>query len=400
MHNPSAIRPELQSYWIHCPFSTEIYSIEEKPAFLYDLPVMLNVLTLANFRNHDSARINSAGFKNIVITGPNGSGKTAILEAISMLSGNGGLRGASMPEIAKINGYGGFAVHTKISDDTTISVSFSAGDTGRKLRIDNEPKPLSAACSVIRIIWLTPKEDRLFAESASDRRAFLDRLVAGFDPVHTGRVARLNKLLSERAFAIKSNGGEQWLDAIESQLAGVAASVAAARVTYAAQLNHFLQAETNSQIILSGWFESRFGSGCNCLDAEKEYRNYLSENRALTAGNMVIDGAHKSDFSMFRNDLNMNAAMLSAGQQKKLLMLLIIANAKLLHAKISAPVLILLDEALSHFDPESAADLLARLDATPAQVWITGAYIDVFPNAENSLFVSCADGDVSCKMQA
>lgn len=383
-----------------CPFSTEIYSVEEKTYFLYAFLEMLNVLTLANFRNHESARINSAGFKNIIISGPNGSGKTAILEALSMLSVNGGLRGASMPEIARISGDGRFAVHALISDDTTLSVSFSAGDAGRKLRIDNQPKPLSAASSAIRIIWLTPKEDRLFAESASDRRAFLDRLVSGFDPVHSGRVARLTKLLSERAFAIKSNGGEKWLDAIESQLAAVAASVSAARTLYAAQLNHFLESETNAQIILSGWFESRFAACCNCLDTEKEYRDYLSANRTLTAGNMVIDGAHKSDFSMIRNDLNMNANMLSAGQQKKLLMLMIIANEKLLDARIATPVLILLDEALSHFDRESCADLLARLDTTSAQVWITGAQIDVFPNAENSLFVSCADGSVSCKMLA
>ncbi len=361
---------------------------------------MLNILTLTNFRNHEYARINSAGFKNIIITGPNGSGKTAVLEALSMLSGNGGLRGAAMPEIARISGDGGFAVHANISDDTTLSVAFSAGDTGRKLRIDNQPKPLSAASSRIRIIWLTPKEDRLFAESASDRRAFLDRLVSGFDPVHSGRAARLTKLLSERAFAIKTNSDEKWLDAIESQLAGVAASVAAARVAYSAQLNHFLESETNAQIILNGWFESRFAAGCNCLDAEKEYKNYLSENRTLTAGNMVIDGAHKSDFSMIRNDLNMNATMLSAGQQKKLLMLMIIANAKLLHARINVPVLILLDEASSHLDADARTDLLTRLDSTPAQVWITGAHTDFSPNPENSLFVSCTDGDVSCKIPA
>ncbi len=360
---------------------------------------MLSILTLTNFRNHESSRINTAGKKNIIITGPNGSGKTAILEAVSMLSGNGGMRGASMPELAKINGDGGFSVQVEMNNETTLAISYTDGDSGRKFRIDNDSAPLSAAPKSVRVIWLTPKEDRLFAESASDRRSFLDRLVAGFDPVHSGRVARMSKLLSERTFAIKSNADDNWLNTIEKQLSEISASVAAARVAYVAQLNHFLDLETNAHIVLSGWFESRFANGQSCIDIEKEYLDYLKSNRQFISEKMVIDGAHKSDFSMFRNDLNMNADMLSAGQQKKLLMLMIIANAKLLNARTDVPVVILLDEAASHLDEISRADLFDRLDLTPAQIWITGAELDIFKNIKNALFVSCTNGSACCKVE-
>jgi DNA replication and repair protein RecF len=361
---------------------------------------MLSVLTLTNFRNHESSRINLMGRKNIIITGSNGSGKTAILEAVSMISGNSGLRGATMPEIARINGAGDFSVYATLANETSLSVYYTDGDSGRKLRIDGDSAPLSTASKSIRMIWLTPKEDRLFAESASDRRAFIDRLVSGFDPVHSGRVYRLSKLLSERAFAIKSNADDNWLKVIEKQLSEISASIAASRVAYVAQLNHFLEAETNSHIVLSGWFESKFAKEQNCTDTEKEYLNYLESNRQFISEKMIIDGAHKSDFSMFRNDLNMNADMLSFGQQKKLLMLMIIANAKLLNARINTPVVILLDEAASHLDAESRADLFNRLDLTPAQVWITGADTSIFENVKNALFVSCTNGNACCKLGA
>ena len=317
-----------------------------------------------------------------------------------MFSGNGGLRSASMGEIARIQGNGSFSVHATLGDETSLSATFAAGDTGRKIRIDNDAAPLSALSRAIRITWLTPKEDRLFAESASDRRAFLDRMAGGFDPVHVGRAARLAKLLSERAFALKTGADAKWLDAIESQLAGTAASVAAARVQYAAQLNHFLEAESNARIVLTGWFEERLSRGENCTDVEKEYAEYLRANRTIVADKMIIDGAHKSDFSMFRSDMNLNAGMMSTGQQKKVLLLLIIANAKLLAARVRTPVVILLDEAVAHLDAANARDLFARLDDTNAQVWLTGAEPAVSKDLNSSLFVSCADGTINCKVQA
>ena len=317
-----------------------------------------------------------------------------------MFSSNGGLRGASMGEIARIQGNGGFSAHAVLNDDTSLSATFIAGDTGRKIRIDNDGAPLSALSKAIRITWLTPKEDRLFAESASDRRAFLDRMAGGFDPVHVGRAARLSKLLSERAFALKSGAAPEWLNAIETQLAETAAAVAAARVQYAAQLNHFLEAESNARIVLSGWFEERLARGENCSDVERAYLEYLQTNRTIVADKMIIDGAHKSDFSMSRADLDLNAGMMSTGQQKKVLLLLIIANAKLLTARVRAPVVILLDEAVAHLDGANARDLFTRLDGVNAQVWLTGADVDNFKNTNSALFVSCTDGAISCKVQA
>ena len=201
---------------------------------------MLSQLTITNFRNHESFRLKVGEARNICLSGPNGTGKTAVLEAVSLLSGNGSLRGATMSEIARIGGDGGFAVNAELADDTGLSVSYVAGDSSRRARIDNDPAPLSELPRYIRMVWLTPKEDRLFADSAESRRAFFDRLAVSFDSAHAGRVSRLSKLLSERAFALKSGADSGWLDAIDAQLAPTAVAVAAARVKYASEINYFL----------------------------------------------------------------------------------------------------------------------------------------------------------------
>ena len=170
---------------------------------LYDLR-MINSLSLTDFRNHVMCRITTHGRHNVIIIGPNGAGKTAILEAVSMLAGERGMRGAQMCDVARFDGGGGFCTFAQLNDMTELSVQFVGGDTNRRAKIDGESAPLSDLAKYIRIVWLTPREDRLFIDSASDRRAFFDRLTASFDASHAGRTAKLGKLLSERAYALKS----------------------------------------------------------------------------------------------------------------------------------------------------------------------------------------------------
>ena len=352
---------------------------------------MINSITLTNFRNHTSCRIQTHGRRNVIITGPNGAGKTAVLEAVSMLSGDRGLRGAPMGDIARFGGDGGFSVFALLGDDTEISVYFTAGDANRRARIDGDSATLSDLSARLRTVWLTPREDRLFVDGAAERRAFFDRLAASFDAAHAGRCARLSKLMSERAFALKNGRDVRWLDALDAQIAGVAVSVADARVRYAGELNYFL---TDCAVTVSGMVEQMLIDGC-AASAERRYLEYLHGTRELIGDKMVVDGPHKSDFGVFNKRLNLPAALTSTGQQKTVLLDLILAHAKLIHTKTHRRPLILLDEAAAHLDADARARLFRDLGAADAQVWATGLDANVFADVPDAVFVACKDGEIN-----
>ncbi|MBN1282087.1 MAG: hypothetical protein JW985_03915 [Alphaproteobacteria bacterium] len=351
---------------------------------------MIKTLTLTDFRNHCLGRIETLGRKNIIITGPNGSGKTAILEAVSMLGGDRGMRGAVMTEIARFDGSGGFSVFANLQDDTELAVFFNNGDTNRHAKIDSDNAPLSDLANHLGIIWLTPKEDRLFVDSASDRRAFFDRLVSSFDSPHSGRTARLAKLLSERAFALKSGADDKWLFALESQIAAISVSIAAARIRYAAELNYFLE---NCAISVSGQIETFLLNG-TAMDAEKKYLEYLGNMRDLQGDKMVIDGAHKSDFGVFNKLLNLPVHLTSTGQQKSILIDLVLAHSKLVIAKTNKKSIVLLDEAVAHLDENARKHLFQELNSVCAQVWATGLTTEIFSGCDDSVFVACKNGEI------
>ncbi len=352
---------------------------------------MINQITITNFRNHTSSRIKTNGCKNIIITGTNGAGKTAILEAISLLSGERGFRGAETQLMARFDGDGGFSVFATTADESDICVFLNSGETNRHAKIDNENSPLSDLAKKIRIVWLTPREDRIFVESASERRAFFDHLVANFEPSHIGRINRLNKLLSERAGAIKSGGDTKWLNAIDEQIAQTAIAVGAGRIRYASEINYFF---ANGGVSVDGMIEKLIMEN-TLIDAEKIYFEYLEQNRNLIGDKMVIDGAHKSDFGVFNKTLNLPAQITSTGQQKSILIDLILAHAKLIHIKTGQTPLILLDEAMAHLDDDARIKIFHDLNESNAQVWATGTNENAFKNIPDCLFVTCQDGQIS-----
>ena len=353
---------------------------------------MITKLSLTNFRNHNMCRIETGGCQNIIITGPNGAGKTAILEAVSMLGGDRGMRGASMGEIARFAGDGGFCVFSNLSDDTELSVTYTGGDANRRAKIDAESAPLSDLAKHLRIVWLTPREDRLFTDSASDRRTFFDRLTASFDATHPGRTARLAKLLSERAFALKSGADSHWLDAIDTQIAGIAVAIAVARIQYSGELNYLL---SRCAVSVSGNVEKMIINGASAGDAERRYLEYLKQNRTLIGEKMVLDGPHKSDFGVFNLELNLPAHLTSTGQQKTVIIDLILAHAKLIHTKTGSNPIILLDEAAAHLDAIARKKIFDSLADSHAQVWATGLDPNIFSNIKNAAFVTCQNGEIS-----
>ena len=356
------------------------------------LIIMIETLTLTDFRNHSMCRIKTHGRQNVIIIGPNGAGKTAILEALSILSGDRGMRGAQMSDLARFDGTGGFSVFATMSDDTELSVSFNPGDTNRHAKIDGDNAALVELGARLPMVWMTPREDRLFIDTASERRAFFDRLVSGFDSAHSGRVARFAKLLSERAIALKSGRDMRWVDALDDQIAATATAIADARIKYAGELNYCL---INCAVSVSGMVEQMFIDRRSPGDTERTYREYLGTAREIIGDKMVIDGVHKSDFGVFNKQLNLPANLTSTGQQKTTLLELILAHAKLLHTHTNKRPFILLDEAAAHLDATARAKLFSELDQSNAQVWATGLDADTFRDVPNAVFVSCKDGNIS-----
>ena len=351
---------------------------------------MIKNLVLTDFRNHVSCRVETDGHRNIIITGPNGAGKTAIIEAVSMLGGDRGMRGAPMSDVARFGGTGGFSVFATLTDDTDICVYFDVGDTNRRAKVDGDNATLGNLSNYLRIIWLTPREDRIFVDGTTERRAFFDRLTANFDSAHSGRIARLTKLLSERAGAIKNNADARWLDALDAQIAATSIAVAAARVQYAGEINFFL---TDYAVSVTGMVESMIMK-TNAANAEREYLEYLKQNRVLVYDKMVIDGVNKSDFGVFNKKLNLPANLTSTGQQKTTLIALILAHAKLVFTKTGFEPIILLDEAAAHLDSDARKKLFQDLSIANAQVWATGLDPDVFRDISDATFVTCLGGEI------
>ena len=352
---------------------------------------MIKQITLTDFRNHTSSRIKIDDEKNVIITGANGAGKTAILEAVSLLSGEKGLRGSDIQILSRFDGNGGFSVFATTEDESDICVFLNSGDTNRHAKIDNENVPLSDLSKKLRIVWLTPKEDRIFVESSADRRAFFDHLSASFEPSHIGRISRLNKLMSERGGALKNGGDKNWIDAIDKQIAATSISVAAGRIRYASELNYFFE---NGAVSVDGFVERLLIENNDAI-AEQLYFEYLQNNRELVGDKMVIDGVHKSDFGVFNKKLNLPSHITSTGQQKSILIDLILAHAKLIHIKTGQKPLILLDEAAAHLDINARLKLFQDLNDSDAQVWATGLDINIFKNIPNALFVTCQNGTIS-----
>jgi len=308
-----------------------------------------------------------------------------------LLSGEKGLRGADMQMLSRFDGDGGFSVFANTEDESDVCVFLNSGDSNRRAKIDNENVALAELAKKLRIVWLTPREDRIFLESAGDRRAFFDRLCANFEPAHVGRISRLNKLLTERAGVLKNGANQNWLDALDAQIAATAVAVGASRIRYAGEINYFFE---TGAVSVNGMIEKLLLENTATI-AEQKYLEYLQNNRDLIGDKMVIDGAHKSDFGVFNKKLNLPAYITSTGQQKSILIDLILAHAKLIHIKTGQKPLILLDEAAAHLDENARIKLFTDLNECDAQVWATGLDINIFKNIPNALFVTCKDGEIS-----
>jgi DNA replication and repair protein RecF len=347
-------------------------------------------LTLTNFRSYHAAQIEVAG-ELVVLTGPNGAGKTNLIEAISFLAPGRGLRRATLEDVAFSEGNGAWAISASV-DGALGLASLGTGIeppasedavVTRKCRIDREPVASAAAfADHLRVIWLIPAMDGLFNGPASDRRRFLDRLVLAVDAEHGSRVNALERALRSRNRLLEDPRPDpHWLDAIEHETAELAVAVTALRVETVSRLQAVLATRRDrnasafpaADLMLEGWMEKLVLLHPS-VDVEDRYRTILRDNRARdAAAGRTLDGPHLSDLTVIYEPKSIPAAEASTGEQKALLIGLVLAHAGLLTEMSGFAPVLLLDEVVAHLDPSRRLALYAELDELGAQAWLTGA---------------------------
>lgn len=351
---------------------------------------MITRLSLTDFRNHALARIEPGpGF--VVLTGENGAGKTNILEAVSMLAPGRGLRRAALSEMARQGASGGFGVAATLIGEVEIATGTQAGAGERRLvRINGAAASANALSEWLGVLWLTPAMDRLFVEPAGERRRFLDRLVLALKPGHGVQASRYEAAMRERNRLLSEDvrPDPQWLDAIEARMAEHGATIDAARRETVAMLDARL-AETEAgpfaraSLAIEGWQ----GDAPALAAALREGRA-----RDMAAGR-TLTGPHRADLIVTHRDKGQAAALCSTGEQKALLLGLVLAHGELVAERSGLPPVLLLDEVAAHLDPVRRGALFERLEGR-GQVWMTGTERALFEGIGEATRLRVADGVV------
>ncbi|MFQ5564160.1 MAG: DNA replication/repair protein RecF [Parvularculaceae bacterium] len=348
----------------------------------------LRRLTLSDFRSYQNADINLDG-RCVAFVGPNGAGKTNILEAISLMGSGRGLRGARLEDLPRIGGPGGWAVSLRLEDGEDelrlgVGASQSAPDR-RTCRIDGRAATgPSAFARHLRFLWLTPAQDRLFADGAAERRRFVDRMALAQDAAHAGARSAFEHAMRQRQRLLEDGGRDSaWLTALEAQMAESGVALAAARRETAARLAAEEVTGDDglfpaADIALEGDLESAL-ERAPAAAVEEDYAARLKRQRRADAeAGRALVGPHRSDLLVVDRAKGRPARLCSTGEQKALLIGLVLANARALarRARIgaadAAPLVLLFDEIAAHLDPDRRGRLFDILDELGFQVFMTG----------------------------
>jgi DNA replication and repair protein RecF len=369
-------------------------------------------LTLSNFRNYHAASL-AIDADTVVLIGPNGAGKTNLIEAISFLAPGRGLRRATVEEVAFIEGDGSWAVAAEIEGalglatlGTGIERPLEEGATvQRKYRVDREPAASAAAFAEhLRVVWLVPAMDTLFTGAPSERRRFLDRLALTVDAEHASRVNALERSLRSRNRLLEEPRPDaHWLDAVEHETAELAVAVAGQRVETIRRLQNVLTGRRDSafppaEIALDGWIEQIIPAH-PAIEIEERYRAVLRDNRGRdAAAGRTLDGPHLTDLKVVYAEKGIAAADASTGEQKVLLIGLVLAHARLIAEMTTFAPILLLDEVVAHLDPARRSALHMELSQLGAQVWMTGADPALFAEIKDgAMLVEVASGRLEPK---
>jgi DNA replication and repair protein RecF len=383
--------------------------------------VWLSRLMVTQFRSYQQAELRLDA-SPVVLTGPNGAGKTNLLEAISFLSPGRGLRRARLGEIDRClpgdpaedaPGRPWAVAATVMTPEgpRDLGSGRDAGQPGtasgasgrerRLVKVDGLPaRGQQALAEVLSVVWLTPQMDGLFRESAGGRRRFLDRLVYGFDPEHSARCNAYDHALRERARLLKSGRGDNaWLSSLEESLAGQGVAIAAARLDMVERLQGACDSAEGPfpkvELSLDGQVEDWLRDG-PALGAEDRLRDGLAARRRQDAesGGAGL-GPHRSDLLARHRTKGLAAELCSTGEQKAMLIAVLLAHARLLTLERGAAPLLLLDEVAAHLDAARRAALYEEIVGLGAQAWLTGTDATDFEGLEGrAQFHAISEGAV------
>ncbi|GGD12589.1 DNA replication/repair protein RecF [Aquisalinus flavus] len=361
-------------------------------------------ITLTDFRSYAGLDLALDG-RPVVLTGPNGAGKTNLLEALSMVSAGRGMRGAKMDELARLGSpghpaSGGWSVSAVLEDryggETRLGTGIapapdSRGETKRVTRIDGSPASgPTALLDYLRFVWLTPAQDRLFMEGASERRRFLDRMTMSHDPAHGRAAATYEKAMRQRTKVLERwpQVDETLLGVLETQMAEAGVAMAAARLDMARRLAAGARQIDEAVfpaagVALDGTLEEQLQS-MKAAEVEEAFEARLRAMRPRDAeAGRALAGPHRTDLLVTHKAKGQAARLCSTGEQKALLIGLVLANARSLRQEASdiisgVPLVLLLDEIAAHLDPDRRAALFDILEETGLQVFMTGTDPDLF----------------------
>jgi DNA replication and repair protein RecF len=357
--------------------------------------VRLTRLALENFRNYSSVALKLDG-RHVCLYGANGAGKTNLIEAVSMLSPGRGLRGADLVDIVRRPPEGAasrsWALSVDLRDggvDRKLSLTLELDEAGRSKRIaklDGAATTQTELGDLVRVIWMTPSMDRVFAGPAGDRRKFFDRQVLAHFPAHGPAGAAYEKAMRQRNALLEQGRPEPaWLDALEQNMAEAGAVMAAHRADALRRMQAAILARPEGAfpkaiLDLDGRFEQRAAEGADVAEIERELFAALRQNRVRDQiAGRSLEGVHRTDLTVIHGPKQLPAGQCSTGEQKALLIGLILANAQALFERDFAPSpLLLLDEAAAHLDSSRRAALYDELAALGGQAWLTGTDRSLF----------------------
>jgi DNA replication and repair protein RecF len=341
--------------------------------------VTLTRLSLTDFRSYRDTLMTPGPQINI-LTGENGAGKTNILEAVSLLAPGRGLRGAALADMACKTGAGGFGVAGHIGETALGTGTLANAPERRLVRINGATASAASLGEWVSILWLTPAMDRLFVDSASERRRFMDRLTFALDPLHAGHLNRYDAAMRQRnrLLAEEQPADPDWLSALEVQMMEHGEKIAAARQHLVDTLGAHLETQSEGPF-------ARAGLARDGWRARGDFAAHLLTNRGRdAAARRTLIGPHREDFLVTHLGKNQPAAQSSTGEQKALLLGILLAHADLLSERLSRRPLLLLDEVAAHLDPLRREALFDRLYSGGGQVWMTGTEPALFNDVPGS----------------
>ncbi|MBZ9966187.1 DNA replication/repair protein RecF [Mesorhizobium sp. BR1-1-2] len=370
----------------------------------------ISKLTLTNFRNYAALSLELEPGA-VVFSGDNGAGKTNLLEAISLLTPGRGLRRAPYADVAREGGDGGFALHARLDGPdgqveigTGISGADSLGEGGRRVRINGATaRSTEDMLEWLRVVWLTPAMDTLFTGPAADRRRFLDRLVLAIDPGHGQRALDYEKAMRGRNRLLTEGSRDlSWFEAIETQMAETGVAIAAARAEMVRLLAAMIDRLPDSgpfpqaDIGLSGDLEAEIAT-TPAVDVEERFRRTLAGGRDRDrAAGRTLDGPHRSDLVVRHRPKAMPAELCSTGEQKALLVGIVLSHARLTGEMSGLTPILLLDEIAAHLDSGRRAALFSILEELNCQTFMTGTDAALFSSlAGRAQFLTVDHGTVA-----